>query len=552
MSVVRDVRKIIVVAARGTRAAFRGARATASGTASASRFVRRTVGSARQRGGVGNVGLMRLLDLHAVSCAGDTLVTIGLAGTIFFGVPAGEARSRVALYLLVTMVPFALLAPLVGPMLDRFRHGRRYALAVTMLGRAVLAWIIADNLIGIGLYPAAFGVLALSRAYGVARSAAVPRLLPPGLGLSQAGARASVYGTVAGAIVAPVGAALFWSGPQWPLRMASLIFAVGAVVALRLPGKADSDEPETLPKVFHLPWRHRAENGDRVLSGTLVIATLIGSACHRAVYGFLLLFLAFAIREGDLPTTVLGIGLGPAGALGLIGAAMGLGTFGSTAIGTGLRIRRPLRIQTIGLTVVGAAGVLATLRFSLPWVVLFCLAVAVSSGLAKLAVDASIQERVPETVRASAFAHAETLLMLAWVASAAIGLVPLDGRIGVAVAAAGVVAAAVRAARVSRRLRGEILKGRAAPGPPARPPIRYDLEGRLASPLAPMPVPAPAASGLTSEGRARREDGAEGAPGPARAERARTSTETDLPPPGFHIFRPSPPDSGVSDPRDGA
>jgi hypothetical protein len=104
MSVLRDVRKIIVVTARGTRAAARGVRATASGTANASKFVRRTVGTARQHGGVGNVGMMRLLDLHAVSCAGDTLVAIGLAGTIFFGVPTGEARSRVALYLLVTMV----------------------------------------------------------------------------------------------------------------------------------------------------------------------------------------------------------------------------------------------------------------------------------------------------------------------------------------------------------------------------------------------------------------------------------------------------------------
>ena len=55
--------------------------------------------------------MMRLFDLHAVSCAGDTLITIGLAGTIFFNVPLGEARSKVALYLLVTMVPFALLAP---------------------------------------------------------------------------------------------------------------------------------------------------------------------------------------------------------------------------------------------------------------------------------------------------------------------------------------------------------------------------------------------------------------------------------------------------------
>src|SRR5690606_31444909 len=190
MPVLRALGKIARVTATGVRGVGRGVRATATGTTRASRWVGRNVGTARRRSGAGNVGMMRLLDLHAASCAGDTLVTIGLAGTIFFAAPAGEARGRVALYLFVTMVPFALLAPVVGPVLDRFRHGRRYALSATMLGRALLAWLIADNIWGFGLYPAAFGVLALSRAYGVARSAAVPRLLPPGLGLSQAGARA--------------------------------------------------------------------------------------------------------------------------------------------------------------------------------------------------------------------------------------------------------------------------------------------------------------------------------------------------------------------------
>jgi MFS family permease len=521
MSVLRDVRKIVVGTARGTRATARGVRKTASGTVRASRFVRRTVGSARTRGGVGNLGMMRLLDLHAVSCAGDTLVAIGLAGTIFFGVPTNDARGRVALYLLVTMVPFAFLAPLVGPMLDRIRHGRRYALAATMLGRAGLAWVIAANLVDLWLYPAAFGILALSRAYGVARSAAVPRLLPPGLGLSQAGARASVYGTFAGALVAPIGAIAFWLGPQWPLRVAGLIFAVGVVVALRLPPKADSDEPESVPKIFHLPWRHRAENGDRVLSGRLVLATLVGSGCARALYGFLLVFLAFAIREGGLPTKLLGIGVGPAAALGLVGGAMGLGTFASTAIGTELRIRRPVRLQAIGFALVAVAGVAAAVWYSLAWVMLFCLALAIASGLAKLAVDASIQERIPEHVRASAFAHAETLLMLAWVAGAAIGLVPLNGRVGVSLAAGAVVAALVRAVRVARELRREVLRGRAAVTPPPRPAL---------------PAPAPAPS-----------------PAPVmRTVAVPEPVEVEPVPPGFHLFRPSPPDSGVSDPRDTA
>ena len=263
MSIVRDIGKIVRVTAKGTRGVARGVRATASGTTRASRWVGRNVGVVRQRGGVGNVGLMRLLDLHAISCAGDTLVTIGLAGTIF-AAPAGEARGRVALYLLITMVPpFALLAPVVGPVLDRFRHGRRYALAATMLGRAVLG--LADRGQHLRVRAVPGGVRGAGPVPG--RTAwpdeALPRLLPRGLGLSQAGARASVYGTIAGAIVAPLGVAAFWFGPQWPLRVASLIFLAGMVVALRLPAKADSrparGAAEALPDPVATPGGERSQ-----------------------------------------------------------------------------------------------------------------------------------------------------------------------------------------------------------------------------------------------------------------------------------------------------
>jgi len=464
MSVFRDFVKIARVTARGGRAVAKGVQTTASGTTSASRWVGRNVGRARRRSGVNNAGMMRLLDLHAVSCAGDTLITIGLAGTIFFNVPAGEARGRVALYLLVTMVPFALLAPVVGPLLDRFRHGRRLALAATMVGRALLAWLIADNLFGFGLYPAAFGVLALSRAYGVARSAAVPRLLPPGLGLSEAGARASVYGTVAGAIVAPLGALAFAIGPQWPVRVASLIFLAGGVVALMLPPKADSEAPEVVPRVFQLPWRHQREGGGKILSGRLVLSALGGSATLRALYGFLLLSLAFAVKEHALP-----VPFGAAVALGVLGGALALGTFLSTAIGARLRIRRPVRLQAIGLAATAVFGAWAAFRFTLTSVALFCLVAAIASGLAKLALDASIQEKIPDTARASAFAHSETLLMLAWVTGGGIGLIPfLDGRFGLVAVALAIGAAAVWSVRRASRLRAEVLHGRSAPVPPPR------------------------------------------------------------------------------------
>jgi MFS family permease len=445
---------------------IRGTRLFARGSLRGGRWVGRRVGNVRDKGAGGEVGMSRLLDLHAASYAGDILIAIGLAGTIFFNASIGEARGGVALYLLVTMVPFAILAPVVGPLLDQFRHGRRYALAATMLGRAFLAWLMSDYIHGFGLYPAAFGVLALSRAYGVARSAAVPRLLPEGMGLSQANARAGVYGMIAGAAVTPIGLAAFKFGPQWSLRVASVIFLVGMVYALRLPPRADSDPPETLPSPFRAFGLRRS---DRALTGRLVIATLIGSAALRGLYGFLLLFLAFAIKAGSLTTDFFRWDVSDELALGIVGGALGVGGFLATAIGTRMRIHRPAALQSSGMIIVAGVAVLTTLKFSLAMVALLCLVASFLSGISKLAVDACIQERIDDRRRASAFAHSETVLMVAWVAGAALGLIPFTGRMGIAVAAAISVLAAARAVVVAGALRKERLNGREAPSPQEPP-----------------------------------------------------------------------------------
>ncbi|BCJ43967.1 hypothetical protein GCM10010168_67700 [Actinoplanes ianthinogenes] len=456
---------------------IKAVRLVVRGSLGAGAWATRRVGSARARGAANEIGMIRLFDLHAVSCAGDALIAIGLAGTIF-SVPLGEARSKVALYLLITMVPFALLAPVVGPLLDHFRHGRRWALAVTMLGRAFLAFVMSDHLVGWALYPAAFGVLALSRAYGVARSAAVPRLLPDGVGLSQVGARASVYGTFAGAVVAPIGLLAFKFGPQWPLRVATIIFLVGMVVALRLPPRADSDPPEAMPRA----WRTVLglnRGSDRPLSGRLVVAALIGSSALRLLYGFLLLYLTFAIMAGDLDTRVLGFTLSKGSAVGLVGGALALGTFLSTAAGTGLRIRRPLALQSSGLVVTAGVAILATVFYNLATITLLALLTAIFSGIAKLAVDASIQERVPERLRATAFAHSETVLMLAWVAGGGLGLIPFTGRLGIALAAVLSVLAAARAAWSAARLHNERLAGRPEDPSSGTPTAPQDNEEAL-------------------------------------------------------------------------
>ncbi|MFX8782230.1 hypothetical protein ABTM76_20505, partial [Acinetobacter baumannii] len=57
----------------------------------------------------------------------------------------GESKTNVALYLALTIAPFALIAPVIGPMLDRLQHGRRIAMATTFGLRTVLALLIISN-----------------------------------------------------------------------------------------------------------------------------------------------------------------------------------------------------------------------------------------------------------------------------------------------------------------------------------------------------------------------------------------------------------------------
>ena len=51
-------------------------------------------------------------------------MAVALAESIFVSVPVHAARGRTALGLVWTLLPFAVIAPLVGPLTDRVRAGR--------------------------------------------------------------------------------------------------------------------------------------------------------------------------------------------------------------------------------------------------------------------------------------------------------------------------------------------------------------------------------------------------------------------------------------------
>ena len=389
-------------------------------TRALSRGAVRRVRAAARADGADRSGLSALISVHALHAAGDALVAIGLAGTLFFNVPLGEARTGVALYLLLTMLPFALLVPVAGPVLDRFPHGRRNVLAVTTGGRGLLTWVMAGATASLGLYPLALAVLVLSRAYGVARAAAIPRVRPPAVGLVSANARLNVAAVTSGAAAAAVGSALVavTGSSAWALRLATLLLLTGAVLALRLP--AHVDEP--------LGEQERVTTRFRLLRSTpLVTGPLSSALALRAVAGLLTVFLAFLFRaEGTSGLVV-----------GAVVAAAAAGQLAGTALGARLPERAARLLAVVALVVPLLTCAAAAVLSAPVWVVAAAGATGVSVSLSKFSIDAAIQSRVPARSISNAFARSETGLQLAWVGGAALALaLPTSATVGFAVAAA--------------------------------------------------------------------------------------------------------------------
>jgi hypothetical protein len=390
----------------------------------------RRVRAASRADGAGESGLTQLLWVNALHMAGDAMIAVSLAGTLFFAATTDAQRSNVALYLLVTMAPFAVLAPVIGPALDRLQRGRRWAMAASHLGRAVLALVMVWHFDDFWLYPAALGVLVLSKSHNVLRAAVVPRVLPSAMSLTSANARLSVFGLVtagiAGGLAAGVASVL---GFGWELGATAAVFVVAGVLAIRLPPHVDvptGEQPADVLTTAEIP----VGSPRRQVSPHVVLA-LRANAALRGLGGFLTIFSAFLVQatfdDGWAATL----------ALGVIATAAGLGSFAGTAVGSRMHTAAPDRLVLIAAAAAAAITLLAAIFYSFAMAAVVAGVAAVTNALGKSALDAIIQREVPDSLRASAFARSETWLQMAWVVGGALGIaLPPTGWLGFTVAAA--------------------------------------------------------------------------------------------------------------------
>ena len=400
---------------------------------------------------------------HLLSAAGDALIAIALAGSLFFNLDPAAARPKVALYLLVTMAPFAVVGPLIGPLVDRSRGGRRGMIIGAGIARAVLALLMVRHLDSLLLFPEAFGALVAGKTYHVAKSAVVPGLVREERDLVEANSKLMLLSGLGGALAAGPGVLLSLASSRWVLVLAAMVFVLMTFPARRLPRTvvrprtldeapsaaepvAPPDQPgqptsapfgrRQPPDLYTGPWSGKpSQPGPPGRPGRVRHAStrrgamlLAGSAMGvvRAMTGFTLFLIAFWLRTDDAAPWWFGF-MFTASAVGQL-----IGTVSAPWL------RRRIREEVLLASTLVLAAAVSFYVVTAPdrgSVLLLAMVMGLMSALGKLCFDAIVQRDEVPADRGRTFARFETRFQLMWVIGA---LVPVAAPSGILPLRAGV------------------------------------------------------------------------------------------------------------------
>lgn len=421
-----------------------------------------------QRDPFGRLALVQVLML-----AGDTLVTISLAGSLFFSISPHEAKSKVLLYLLLTLAPFAVVSPLLGPLIDRSKGARRATAVCSAVGRAVICPFMAMDIHSLLLFPEAFLVLVLSKLYLVTRGALVPEMMalaaarvsdepmPPVVeaepdpesptlvgpsyatsgmtpdpttegagatasipGYAAYNARLTLLGTLAGFVASVPGIPILkLAGASGVLVFDMFIFVAAAAAALRLPVSRLDRSRQGAYRTAAKTKRRAGADPEAIdtdlaslqpVAEPQVLLGLTANSLLRGIAGFFVFLLAFGLRRLHAPLFWYGFALGSSGVGSLVGLVL--------VRRLRARFSEP-QILTSALWLVAVGGSLAALWGDLPAQGLLALVIGIAGSWGQPSFDAITQRFVPEEQQGRAFARFATRQQLVWVIGALVPVV---------------------------------------------------------------------------------------------------------------------------------
>lgn len=398
---------------------------------------------------------VRLARVHAFSAAADAMIAVALAGSLFFIDPEA-ARSRVLLYLLVTVAPFVLVGPFIGPALDRARGGRRAMIVLIQALRVVTAGVIAVYIESFWLFPVVFAHMVLGKSYAVAKAAIVPSTVQSDAELVEKNSRLAVLSAVA-AVLGAAPAALLYAlgGSAFTAGLAAITYVAAGLAATQLTNSVVD-----------------APNHDALKLGGNIFLAASGMAVMRGVVGFMTFLFAFKFggRADELDLSGVGRAVGAASRaailelenegrslwrLGVLGACTAIGSFVGSFLAPRLRERYPEENLLLGG--LGAAAIVCALTIwvgGLSGAAVLAAVVGFSAAASKVAFDAIVQRDAGHGNHGAAFARFESRFQLAWVFGALIPVIfPIGLRLGafiMAIAAAFATASYFYGARSAR------------------------------------------------------------------------------------------------------
>jgi MFS family permease len=379
-----------------------------------------------------------LLATRLTSQTSDGLFQTSLAGAVLFNPDHHTGPRQVAAGFVVLLLPYSLIGPFAGVLLDRWRRQRvlLYGAAVrAVLVATTAALLLAHGPTGVLFAVTALVALGINRFYLAALSAALPSVVRPG-GLLLANAVSPTAGTVVTIIGAGIGLALRAAGggadrgDALVAIVAAAGYAAAALVSTRLP--AGSLGP---PRRHPTPWQEQFNGivrgliaGARHLLSRPPAARALGViVAQRFLFGIWSIMTLLLYRNSFHSDGVFRAGLVGAGQA-ITAAGIGLVTAAAITPWVTERIgkARWIIVVTVGVAVTELAlGV----PFTVPLLLVSALALGFSAQATKVCVDTLVQANVDDEFRGRVFALYDTVFNLSFVAAAVLGafILPADG-----------------------------------------------------------------------------------------------------------------------------
>jgi apolipoprotein N-acyltransferase len=348
--------------------------------------------------------------------AADGAAQIAFAQVVLFEVGKGATPATIAGVLAATLLPFSLIGPFAGVMVDRW--DRRRVLVGVSVARILIA-LLAIGVVVTGSEPAAYiGVILLlssSRFVLAAKGAALPRTVAPDE-LVAANAVSSVAGMSAAFIGAVAVSTFVSAAPAAGFVVAAVCYAAAAGAFARLPAVGGGDTTEALGVGLRRVGRELAEGVRAIADHPQVRNPLVAVWLHRLLLGggFILLVLV-ADEQYHFEASGYGLAL----------AVTGVAAFAGTVVAPVLtRRHRSEALLPLSFLLAGMAALVGGADPRLGVLVAGVGVAGFAFQLLKVLVDALVGRAAPDAVRGRVFAAYDVVYNVAFVL-AGLALVPL-------------------------------------------------------------------------------------------------------------------------------